>query len=122
MAAGTKYLCFTEIKPDNSRDSGLVDVVGDCVPEPRSGHRIVVDHGNLYSIGGYNPDFSERENDNDTYYPLFKVLLCFFVFLAGLLEYRIQRTQCIQRTWRYRTAAAAAGCRRRPVASVISDQ
>jgi len=85
MAAGTKYLCFTEIKPDNSSDSGLVDVVGDCVPEPRSGHRIVVDHGNLYSIGGYNPDFSERENDNDTYYPLFKVLLCFFCILNPVI-------------------------------------
>lgn len=73
MAAGTKYLCFTEIKPDNS-DSTVEDIIGDYIPEPRSGHRIVVDHGNLYSIGGYNPDFSERENDNDTYYPLFKEL------------------------------------------------
>jgi len=35
---------------------------------------IVVDHGNLYSIVGYNPDFSERENDKDTYYLLFKEL------------------------------------------------
>jgi len=41
-------------------------------PFPRSGHRIVVDDGNLYSIGGYNPDFWEVPNDGDTYYPLFR--------------------------------------------------
>jgi len=80
MAAGAKYLCFTEIKPDISSDSVVEDIACDNIPEPRSGHRIVVDHGNLYSIGGYNPDFSERENDNDTYYPLFKVLICFFLY------------------------------------------
>ena len=64
-------MCFTEIEPDNT-----TDITGNCIPEPRSGHRIVVASGNLYSIGGYNPDFADRENDNDTYYPLFKVLLC----------------------------------------------
>ena len=41
-------------------------------PFPRSGHRIVVDDGNLYSIGGYNPDYWEVPNDADTCYPLFK--------------------------------------------------
>jgi len=72
MAVGAKYLCFTEVKPNSFVD----DVTGDeRIPEPRSGHRVVVVHGNLYSIGGYNPDFSDRENDNDTYYPLFKVVL-----------------------------------------------
>ena len=79
MAAGAKYLRFTEISPDNSSESVVEDVVDECIPEPRSGHRIVVDHGNLYSIGGYNPDFSERENDNDTYYPLFKVFAVFYL-------------------------------------------
>ena len=75
MAVGAKYLCFTEIEPNNSDDSVVDDLAGDCAPEPRSGHRVVVVDGNLYSIGGYNPDFSDRENDNDTYYPLFKVVL-----------------------------------------------
>jgi len=70
MAVGAKYLRFTEIEPYTSADD-------DCIPEPRSGHRVVLDQGNLYSIGGYNPDFSDRENDNDTYYPLFKVLFMF---------------------------------------------
>jgi len=76
MAVGAKYLCFTEIEPDSST-SAVEDFAGDCIPEPRSGHRVVVDRGNLYSIGGYNPDFADRENDddNDTYYPLFKVYL-----------------------------------------------
>jgi len=82
MAVGAKYLCFTEIEPNNG-DSLDEDFVGDSIPEPRSGHRVVVDDGNLYSIGGYNPDFSDRENDNDTYYPLFKVVqvceLCKFI-------------------------------------------
>jgi len=79
MAVGAKYMCFTEIKADSNRTSDVEDVTdSNCIPEPRSGHRIVVDQGNLYSIGGYNPDFSDRENDNDTYYPLFKVLfVCF---------------------------------------------
>jgi len=72
MAVGAKYLCFTEVKPASS---SVEDVTIDGrIPEPRSGHRVVVFHGNLYSIGGYNPDFLDRENDNDTYYPLFKVL------------------------------------------------
>jgi len=73
MAIGAKYLCFAEIKPSNGIDSTAENVIDDSIPEPRSGHRVVVDSGNLYSIGGYNPDFSDRENDNDTYYPLFKV-------------------------------------------------
>jgi len=73
MAVGAKYLCFTEVEPNDSH-SLAEDFTGDCIPEPRSGHRVVVDEGNLYSIGGYNPDFSDRENDNDTYYPLFKVV------------------------------------------------
>lgn len=78
MAVGAKYLCFTEIEPDNTSNTSVAeDFTGDGIPEPRSGHRVVVDQGNLYSIGGYNPDFSDRENDNDTYYPLFKVLLVF---------------------------------------------
>ena len=77
MAVGAKYLRFTEIEPNISSTSAVELFEGDCVPEPRSGHRVVVDGGNLYSIGGYNPDFADRENDddNDTYYPLFKVLL-----------------------------------------------
>ncbi len=41
-------------------------------PEARSGHRIVADNGNLYSIGGYNPKFWGIENDDETYYPLFR--------------------------------------------------
>ena len=41
-------------------------------PEPRSGHRIVAEENCLYSIGGYNPDFWEVENDDDSYYPLFR--------------------------------------------------
>jgi len=73
MAMGAMYMRFTEIQPDNGCDSDCEDITDDGVPEPRSGHRIVVNPGNLYSIGGYNPDFSDRENDNDTYYPLFKV-------------------------------------------------
>jgi hypothetical protein len=68
MAAGIGYLRFTELEPRTLTD-------GNLVPEPRSGHRIIVDSGNLYSIGGYNPDFNDRENDADTYYPLFKVRL-----------------------------------------------
>jgi len=64
MAAGVSYLRFRELEPRTL----------DPIPDPRSGHRIVVDGGNLYSIGGYNPDFNERENDADTYYPLFKVM------------------------------------------------
>jgi len=75
MAARIKYLCFTEIEPNNSNDSIVEDFSCDCIPEPRSGHRVFVYEGNLYSIGGYNPDFSDRENDTDTYYPLFKVVL-----------------------------------------------
>jgi len=71
MAVGAKYLRFTEIEPHTS----IVDFAGDCIPEPRSGHRVVVDQGNLFSIGGYNPDFADRANDNDTYYPLFKVFI-----------------------------------------------
>ena len=31
-----------------------------------------MDDGNLYSIGGYNPDYWEVPNDADTCYPLFK--------------------------------------------------
>ena len=77
MAIGAKYLCFAEIKPSNGIDSTAENVIDDSIPEPRSGHRVVVDSGNLYSIGGYNPDFSDRENDNDTYYPLFKVFTNF---------------------------------------------
>ena len=68
MAAGVGYLRFSELEPRTSAD-------GKVIPEPRSGHRIVVDSGNLYSIGGYNPDFNDRENDADTYYPQFKVLI-----------------------------------------------
>ena len=50
----------------------LVHVNG-RIPEPRSGHRIVVTNGDLYSIGGYNPDFWEVPNDDgDTNYPLFR--------------------------------------------------
>jgi len=94
MAAGAKYLCFTEIKPDISSDSVVEDIACDNIPEPRSGHRIVVDHGNLYSIGGYNPDFSERENDNDTYYPLFKVLICFFFSLSYSAAFLIRIIRC----------------------------
>jgi hypothetical protein len=48
-------------------------------PEPRSGHRIVADDSNIYSIGGYNPDFWNVPNeDENTYYPLFKEV-CFIV-------------------------------------------
>lgn len=49
-------------------------------PYPRSGHRIVVDSGNLYSIGGYNPDFWEVENDDESYYPLFREV-CYNCYL-----------------------------------------
>ena len=47
----------------------------DTIPEPRSGHRVVVFNGSLYSIGGYNPHFWEVENNEDTYYPLFKEVI-----------------------------------------------
>lgn len=58
-------LKFVHYSPRSSRDAE---------PFPRSGHRIVVDDGNLYSIGGYNPDFWGVPNDEDTYYPLFREL------------------------------------------------
>ena len=38
----------------------------------RSGHRMIVDHSNLYCWGGYNPHYWEVENTEDTEYPLFK--------------------------------------------------
>ncbi|ESO88776.1 hypothetical protein LOTGIDRAFT_125466, partial [Lottia gigantea] len=43
-------------------------------PDERSGHRIVVTDANLYSIGGYNPNFWDEHNDETTYYPLFREL------------------------------------------------
>ena len=33
---------------------------------------MVVDYGNLYCWGGYNPEYWEVENTEDTEYPLFK--------------------------------------------------
>ncbi|KAL5015388.1 hypothetical protein ScPMuIL_009658 [Solemya velum] len=63
----TKRLCFEEVNPSNYEEV--------CEQlHPRSGHRIVVDDSNLYSLGGYNPDFWEVEDAEDTYYPLFKEL------------------------------------------------
>ena len=44
----------------------------DQLPVERSGHRIVVDDACLYSLGGYNPEFWNVRNTEDTYYPLFK--------------------------------------------------
>lgn len=41
---------------------------------PRSGHRVVVDDKYMYCWGGYNPEFWEVENTEDTAYPLFKEL------------------------------------------------
>jgi hypothetical protein len=69
MAVGVKYLRFAEIQKD-ARHFDLV------TPDPRSGHRIIVDGGCVFSIGGYNPDFSDRVrvNDSDADYPLFKEL------------------------------------------------
>nr|KAG5701674.1 hypothetical protein BaRGS_027832 [Batillaria attramentaria] len=36
----------------------------DTVPFPRSGHRVVVDDGNLYVLGGYNPDVVDADVDD----------------------------------------------------------
>ena len=30
-------------------------------PHPRSGHRVVVTDGNLYALGGYNPDVVDSD-------------------------------------------------------------
>lgn len=38
----------------------------------RSGHRVIVDDKYMYCWGGYNPEFWEVENTEDTAYPLFK--------------------------------------------------
>ena len=47
-------------------------------PDPRSGHRIVANDSNLYSIGGYNPDFWDALNEDEhTYYPLFKEVILY---------------------------------------------
>ncbi|CAH1784192.1 unnamed protein product [Owenia fusiformis] len=43
-------------------------------PAPRSGHRIVVTEDNIWSIGGYNSDLWDIENDDFTNYPLFREL------------------------------------------------
>ena len=45
---------------------------GSPEPDARSGHRIAVDDGNLYSLGGYNPRYWEQENDDESIYPLFR--------------------------------------------------
>ena len=45
-------------------------------PVARSGHRMVVDYGNLYCWGGYNPEYWDVENTEDTEYPLFKEVSC----------------------------------------------
>ena len=45
---------------------------GDSIPDARSGHRLVTDGMDIYSLGGYNPDYWGRENDEVTYYPLFR--------------------------------------------------
>lgn len=53
----------------------LNELTGVLEPQPRSGHRIVVDECNIYSVGGYNPDFWGLENvDDSTCFPLFKEL------------------------------------------------
>ncbi|XP_045166650.2 kelch domain-containing protein 10-like [Mercenaria mercenaria] len=41
---------------------------------PRSGHRVAVDDKYLYCWGGYNPEFWEEENTENTAYPLLKEL------------------------------------------------
>lgn len=46
----------------------------------RSGHRMVIDHGNLYCWGGYNPNYWDVENTEDTEYPLFKELWQFNIW------------------------------------------
>ena len=48
-------------------------IVEELEPEARSGHRIIVDENhNIYSIGGYNPDFWDVDNDEESIYPLFR--------------------------------------------------
>ena len=51
------------------------------IPETRSGHRIVVTCGALYSIGGYNPNYWEYDNTDGTIYPLFQEVCTQPVFL-----------------------------------------
>lgn len=50
-----------------------VEPLGDVVPLPRSGHRLVADDCNMYAFGGYNPLVDESEENINTY-PLFQEL------------------------------------------------
>ncbi|XP_050412713.1 kelch domain-containing protein 10 [Patella vulgata] len=62
-----KNICkFGEVLPKNIKTHEI--------PEERSGHRLVVDEANLYALGGYNPEFWEIQNDEDSNYPLFHEL------------------------------------------------
>ncbi|XP_041349835.1 kelch domain-containing protein 10-like [Gigantopelta aegis] len=67
-----KIFEFAKIEPDASFCTDSGDDNTERVPVERSGHRIVVDDANLYSLGGYNPQFWNVRNTEDTYYPLFK--------------------------------------------------
>lgn len=64
-----KLFCVEKVIPSNKET---------CLPQPRSGHRIVCDSKNLYSFGGYNPHIhGENENNDEIWiesYPLFQEL------------------------------------------------
>ena len=61
--------------------------VGEPVPEARSGHRVVATDRDLYSLGGYNPLYWEVENDEDTYYPLFREVSFPSILQTGIFRY-----------------------------------
>lgn len=46
--------------------------ISECNLIARSGHRIIVDEQYLYCWGGFNPNYWEHENTDDTRYPLFR--------------------------------------------------
>ena len=63
----------------------LVWTEGDTeCPYARSGHRLVIDEGNLYVLGGYNPDVvdSDVEDEEELRKRIFvQVRWLFFAFL-----------------------------------------
>lgn len=74
MAGEECIFSFENLKPDETTLEDGEDV---NIPSPRSGHRIIVDNTSLYSIGGFNPDFWNVENTEESYYPLFRELWSF---------------------------------------------
>ncbi|XP_074645781.1 kelch domain-containing protein 10-like [Tubulanus polymorphus] len=71
MEDEVKYFTFELVtaKADEQNDPEFLQH-----PDDRSGHRIIVTNNNLYSIGGYNPHYWGRENDEFTIYPIFREL------------------------------------------------